>query len=272
MGTRQQGGAPPEVLGPHGIGQRNTNGDLLLQLAVERGLRMLNSFYQHDLAHTASWYHRRWHTPGVLDHAVCYQDHARFVDDVRALPGAEVISDHKLMVMSLSAKPQQDFAGRCARPFSPGALRPRKLCLSKVHEAQHRQAFSTSLADGMAMQQGPLTFDTLPRLLRHAGEQAFGTATNSVPDWRQGNEEVLQNLAANRQAALHRVRATPGDVAALHQLRQARHDSQRVTRELKNRWWQQRTTHLQQAARRHDSATLYGESKQLVGFFDLMVY
>ena len=175
MGTRQQGGAPPEVLGPHGIGQRNANGDLLLQLAVGKGLRLLNSFYQHDLAHTASWYHCRWHTPGVLDHAVCYQDHARCVDDVRAIPGAEVISDHRLMVMSLrlSAKPQLDFAGRRDRTFSQGVLRPRKLCLSKVTEAQHRQAFSTSLANGMATQQGPLTFDTLPRLLR-TGEQAFG--------------------------------------------------------------------------------------------------
>ena len=232
VGTRQQGGAPPEVLGPHGIGQRNANGDLLLQLAVGKGLRLLNSFYQHDLAHTASWYHCRWHTPGVLDHAVCYQDHARCVDDVRAIPGAEVISDHRLMVMSLSVKPQLDFVGRRDRTFSQGVLRPRKLCLSKVTEAQHRQAFSTSLANGMATQQGPLTFDTLPRLLR-TGEQAFGTAASSVPDWRQGNEEVLQNLAANRQEALHRVRACPGDAAALHQLRQARHDSQRVARELK---------------------------------------
>ena len=234
---------------------------------------MLNSFYQHDLAHTASWYHRRWHTPGVLDHAVCYQDHARFVEDVRAVPGAEVLSDHKLMVMSLRGKPHMQFASSRAPVSARAAVRPKRLCLSHLKEYQSRRAFSTSLAHGMSSQPSPLTFSSLPRLLRTAGEQALGIASSSVPDWRQGNEDVLQGLAAARQAALQRVQAAPGDEVALRQLRQARHDSQRVTRDLKNRWWQQRIAHLQQAAHRHNSATPYGEANNnWVDFSDLMVY
>ena len=132
VGARLLGGALPEVLGPHGLGQRSHNGDLLLQFAVEQGLRLLIGFFQHDVSHTASWWHHRWHTPGVLDNAVCRQQHSQFVADVHAVPGAECYSDHKFMILCLRARPQQ-----FTRPTSQStsfAKRPQRLCVSKLKD------------------------------------------------------------------------------------------------------------------------------------------
>ena len=53
---------------------------------------------------------------------------------------------------------------------------------------------------------GTFAFNTLPSLLRAAVESALGSVSRTVPDWRQGNEEVL---AMARQHALSQVRSHP---------------------------------------------------------------
>ena len=69
IGRREPGDAevPASVLGPHGLGSHNQTGRALLELASSLGLRVLNSFFRHDIPHTATWRRRRWGSLGVLD-------------------------------------------------------------------------------------------------------------------------------------------------------------------------------------------------------------
>lgn len=98
VGSRSAGDFPAPVLGPFGLGPRNGNGLELLHRAVAYELTILSTFFQHDLQHTASWWHRRWRTPGLIDLAVTRCCNRRFVTDVHSLPGVEVLSDHNLMI------------------------------------------------------------------------------------------------------------------------------------------------------------------------------
>ena len=42
------------ILGLHGLGPRNPNGELLISFAAANKLRILNTFFMHDLEHKAS--------------------------------------------------------------------------------------------------------------------------------------------------------------------------------------------------------------------------
>ena len=97
----QNAEAPHGVLGPHGLGQRNETGRSLLQVASAIGLRLLNSFYQHNARHTASWHHSRWRTPVVCWTSQSRQSDARVVVDVQALLDVETTGDHAIVVLSL---------------------------------------------------------------------------------------------------------------------------------------------------------------------------
>ena len=45
VGSRHHGGYPDQVLGPFGLGPRNSNGDSLLEFAVSQQMALLNTFF-----------------------------------------------------------------------------------------------------------------------------------------------------------------------------------------------------------------------------------
>ena len=44
-----------EILGPHGLGDRNINGDRLLQFCIENQLRIEHTFHPHPIQKKATW-------------------------------------------------------------------------------------------------------------------------------------------------------------------------------------------------------------------------
>ena len=258
---------PAAVLGPHGLGRANANGVALLEHAATHQLKILNSFFSHDLAHTASWTHRRWGTHGVIDLALARQSCFRFVTDCHALPGAEVSSDHKLMILKLRACPhRRPFQNPPALPVAPGPRRKQRLNLVSLLNPGVKRAFAVAAAETVASLDAP-TFATLPQALRSAGKQTLGLVTSDCTGWRAGHAQQLSELAQARQAAFDAHRASPDDPARLAALRAARHHSRAVVRRLKADWWQQEMARLEAASRRHDAHVLYGDVKVLGRLF-----
>ena len=258
VGSRLLGGFPSEILGVHGLGPRNANGVELLSRAAAHGLVLLNSFFQHDLDHTASWIHRRWGTPGVIDHAVTRLTCQRFVTDVRAIPGAEHFSDHRLMVISLRAFP----GGLRSSPQLPcshleGDPRSPRLRVARLRDPVVSANFTQAVLEAQAA-----AFANLPGILRRAGETTLGIASVSRPDWRHGHEDFLRNLADQRQRAFTSWKSDPC-MGTREALVQARRRSRDETRRLKNLWWESRIAIIERASHGHDAATMYGESRQL---------
>ena len=69
--------------------------------------------------------------------------------------------------------------------------------------------------------------------------------------------------ATRRQQALEGLRLSPGSQACLQELRDARHASRRIVRDLKARWWSSRLQRLEAAARRNDAATAFNDAKEM---------
>ena len=90
-----------KVIGRHGVGSCNSNGERLLRLCSEFGLTITNTISQLRDKFKTTWMHPRskhWH---LLDYVIVRQSDVRDVLLTRAMRGAECWTDHRLARASL---------------------------------------------------------------------------------------------------------------------------------------------------------------------------
>ena len=89
------------VIGRHGVTGFNENGRYLLQLCCSNGLCIMNTFFQHRDIHKYTWYRPSLGQKSLIDFCIVSADLFSDVLDVRVKRGAELSTDHHLVVCSL---------------------------------------------------------------------------------------------------------------------------------------------------------------------------
>ena len=90
-----------DVIGTHEVAGLNENGRCLLQLCCSNGLRILNTFFLHREVHKYTWYRPGMDRKSLIDFCIVLSDLFSDVLDVRVKRGAELSTDHHLVVCSL---------------------------------------------------------------------------------------------------------------------------------------------------------------------------
>ena len=96
----------PEVLGPHGIGDMNGNGALLIDYALSNDLVIGGSMFEHKTIHKYSWVSPDGRTKNQIDHFLISRRWRSSLLDVRGFQGADVNSDHILLIAKVRIKLQ----------------------------------------------------------------------------------------------------------------------------------------------------------------------
>ena len=97
------------MIGKHGVTGLNENGRYLLQLCCSNGLRIMNTFFQHREVHkytceplcAGKRYRPSMDQKSLIDFCIVSSDLFSDVLDVRVKRGAELSTDHHLVVCSL---------------------------------------------------------------------------------------------------------------------------------------------------------------------------
>ena len=94
------------VTGPYALGQQSSdNGEQLLSLATTHGLCVTNTMFQHKQIHQASLYPPNAKAqPSLKDYILVRQRMRSFILDTRVYRGADIDSDHRLVVTSIVLK------------------------------------------------------------------------------------------------------------------------------------------------------------------------
>ena len=104
------------VIGQHGDPDINKNGRCLLQFCATNGLCIINTFFQHKRIHKYTWYRDSLGQRSLIDFCIVSADLFSTVSDVRVKRGAELSTDHHLVVCTLKAlkplKKQKTFRSR----------------------------------------------------------------------------------------------------------------------------------------------------------------
>ena len=85
-------------MGTHGLGQMNENGERFADLCALNQLVTGGSIFPHKRIHKATWRSPDHRTENQIDHICISRKFRRSWRDVRLLRGADVSSDHHLVV------------------------------------------------------------------------------------------------------------------------------------------------------------------------------
>ena len=93
-----------QVMGKHGLGEMNDNGDRFLAFCTYNRMIIGGTVFPHKKIHKATWVSPDGQTENQIDHFCISGKFRRSMDDVRVLRGADVGSDHHLVLAKIRIK------------------------------------------------------------------------------------------------------------------------------------------------------------------------
>ena len=125
------------VMGKHGIGVRNDNGERLLEVCEINNLVITGTVFPHRQRHKISWISPDGKTENQIDHVIISKQHRTSVLDTRAMRGADASSDHELIRSKIRIKLKKQKQNR--------DVRRKKYDTTKLQQPEKRRAFIVEL-------------------------------------------------------------------------------------------------------------------------------
>ena len=254
----------PRVIGRHGVGNCNANGELLLALCSEFELLLTNTVFKQREEHTTTWMHPRskhWH---LIDYIITRQRDRMDVHSTRAMRGANCWTDHQLIRSKIA------FAIRPKRR-KQGSTKPAKLNTSRLHSNTQRVRLEQDMGkaltnwkvqDGMTVDQ---TWTSLSEVVYKTANNALGKPERKHQDWFDPEDSELLLLIKKRDEAHQRVLQTRSTRSTTTAYKEACRKLQMYTRKQKNTWWEEKAEDLQRSADRNDMKSFYTGLKEVWG-------
>ena len=135
-----------EVMGTHGIGSLNDNGDRLISFCMEHGLVIGGTIFPHKKVHTATWKSPDHRTLNQIDHICISKKFRRSLMDVKVQRGADVQSDHYLLTSKVKLKLRSQ----------PKEKNPRiKYNIAALRQQEHLDSFKLELRNRFELLTNP---------------------------------------------------------------------------------------------------------------------
>ncbi|VDP35474.1 unnamed protein product [Schistosoma margrebowiei] len=93
-----------DIMGRHGLGERNENGERFANLCAFNKLVIGGTMFPHKRIHKTTWTSPDHTTQNQIDHICINKTFRRTIKDVRIKRGADIASDHHLLVAKMKLK------------------------------------------------------------------------------------------------------------------------------------------------------------------------
>ena len=241
-------GAPvPNITGQYGLeGVTNDNGDRMLQFALAYGMCITNTIFPHKTIHQATWYPPDASAkPSMKDFIMVRRRMRPDIQDTRVYRGANVDSDHRLVVTTVRLRWQSEKRARLVR------LDRKALQTEEIRKSYHtavRQAY----LECMHVEGVEEMCSTISGALRQATESVIASTKRCRPSWI--SQETLDMVECKRQA-FQSWQQTPTTAIAKEEYCQLRLLVKKLVKRDKMVWWDSVMCDMENdmAAHRHGS-------------------
>lgn len=153
VGRRREG--EERVLGVHGIGDRNLEGEHLVDFAMRNNLSIMNTFFEHRESMKWTWYRwsregRRYEEKSMID--MFLTNNRKLIIDVKSIPSVSLDSDHRLVVCKLRWKRREKWRTRVRERF----------CVEKLKMEECRMEFDQKIT--FAAENGPEVYESIDEM------------------------------------------------------------------------------------------------------------
>ena len=249
------------VIGKHGKGNTNANGDLLLSLCTQRELCITNTFFHQPDKNFFSWMHprsKRWH---LLDYVLTRRADLPDTLCTKTLRGPECSTDHYLVRTQLRMKPL------LKRRITPPGV-SKRLNTTTLTDNTQKEKLESAITKAMTAPNQSSGIEErwthLKEATHKAASEALGKPTKKSKDWFDDNDDKIQKLLDQKNKD-HKVCLKSKNDYTKAKLSKSKADLQRETRRMKDEWWNTKAEELQAMADRHDTHGLFQSLKAIYG-------
>ena len=251
------------VLGRHGVGKCNDNGQLLLELCMTFKLSITNTTFQLPLRNRTSWMHPRskhWH---LIDYILVRQKDKADVRVTKSMCGADCWTDHRLIVskMKLIILPPK-------RPQGPKA--PKKMDAAKLSEPAMKVTLQEKLNGALEKHfidpdDVGGSWQKFSDTVYTASMAAIGTAPRHHQDWFDDQSADIKVLLERKHQCLRSHQNDPTSIPKRDALRNSKQECQRELRRMQNEWFANKAEEIEKHSAENNSKKLYSSLNAVYG-------
>ena len=197
----------PLVMGKHGIGKCNSNGELLLALCSEFELIDMNTIFRQKDERKITWMHPHIGHWYMIDFINMRCRDKMDIHSTRAMRGANCWTDHQMLTSNVAFRIRQ-------KHNSQGTSNPTKLNITKLSTISHRESFEQEMDSALAQweEKESSTPDeelaALQQVVYNTIKTYLGKPGRKHHDWFDPNNQELQTIMSRRHQTHQRVLQT----------------------------------------------------------------
>ena len=249
-----------KVLGSFGYGERNGNGEKLLEFSAFNGLKVASTWFQHKDIHKVTWYHPDGVHRAAIDHILINQSLHAKVMDVRVYRGAEISASlefqHRLLIGKI-----------CVKPIllrKPKPLRFNSNITSSSEECKEYARLIKEKYEEVTKGQVKSYKDEWENFKVNIQEAAkcFTKKDKKRSEWI--TEKTIKIVEAKRKVFKKMIKAEEKEKIILkEEYKRITHEVRSSCRKDKKEWWSKKAVEIENAAKLGDSRNVYQTLKFL---------
>jgi endonuclease/exonuclease/phosphatase family metal-dependent hydrolase len=237
-------------VGQFGLGTRNERGEKLVEFCRRRQLMIANTWYQKEKRRRYTWTMPGERGRHQIDYILVRQRYRNAVKNAGSYPGADIDSDHNLVVMNMQVKLKKLKRRKIVQKWNREKLKENR----KVFQEEVNVRISQKLGQGNSVER---KWKMLKEAVSISAETYIGFQKGRNPKKPWVTEEMLHTMDERRKWKNNKTES------GKKKYRHLNSEIRRETQKARNEWWLNQCNELQELDRKGRADLTYSKIKQL---------